>query len=298
MYYRASSITLLAGTESGATEDTYAYDERSLVCNEVAGVGLTVVITVDATSLKHVPEYMVLVGGYTGTASHYITVSVYNHTLASYDEIGFMQSSGADKTYRFSLTEDHHHPTTGAMEFRFVHSVTSYNPSHDFTINHFGVQKGVLDLLTGEAVAGLTQAVGNLASGVLTPGTVNTPYEVSEDEPLVLYADADVDDVTFDVGAQWGPFLQEEDAEVWFTIKENGRTATSLVDVEATVTDDTLGIIDLDLTAEQLAVREGSYYWQLQVRRAIYEGVPPVLVRTTKRVMMEGRVYIKPTFKE
>jgi hypothetical protein len=150
---------------------------------------------------------------------------------------------------------------------------------------------------TDETIAALTEAIGKLIADTLVPGTVANPYQVESDQPVVLYANTDMDDVEFTVGPQWSIYLQEPDAQAWFTVKTTPRDVTSLLDVQGVIDDPVAGVVKMSFTQTQLAVKAGTYFWQMQVRRPIYAGDPPVLQSTKKRMMMEGKVYIKPTFK-
>jgi hypothetical protein len=154
------------------------------------------------------------------------------------------------------------------------------------------------DQPTNDTIQDLTAAIGKLIADTLTPGTVANPYQVKTSVPLTLYADTDMDDIEFTPGPQWSTYLSEQNAQAWFTVKDKPASATPLIDAQATITDPVSGVVKLSLTQTQLNVKEGNnYFWQMQVRRPIYAGDPPVLQSTKKRMMMEGIAYIKPSFK-
>lgn len=178
---------------------------------------------------------------------------------------------------------------TGCFTFDVNGYPIEYNSAH-----YLDAPSG--DGVTEETIQDLTEAIGTLVAGQYTPGTISNPYVVAE-QPLTLFANTDHDAIVFNVGPQWSTFLSEQNAQVWFTTKIDHSVRAALIDAQTEITDPVAGVITLSLMASQLAVKAGTFYWQLQVRRPIYAGDPLVLQSTKKRVMMEGKVYIKPSFK-
>jgi hypothetical protein len=120
-------------------------------------------------------------------------------------------------------------------------------------------------------------------------GVVGVPTAASSGDVLTFFAGTDYDDIKFSLGAQWSSYLSEATAEVWFTVKSTPRQKTAMLEVECAIDDEVGGLVSMDLTSEQLSIDAGSFFWQIQIRNTTL----PI----EKRVVLEGTVYVKPTFK-
>jgi len=120
-------------------------------------------------------------------------------------------------------------------------------------------------------------------------GVVSVPTAAASGDVLTFFAGTDYDDIRFSLGTQWSTYLAEPTAEVWFTVKSTPRQKTAILEVECAIDDAVSGLVSLDLTSDQLGIDAGSFFWQIQIRNTSL----PV----EKRVVLEGTVYVKPTFK-
>lgn len=145
---------------------------------------------------------------------------------------------------------------------------------------------------TPEQIDALIEALGMVASHQYHPGTIVNPVE-TQTKDLTLYCNTDYDNVRFNVGAQWGTYLNEADVEVWFTVRSDKAV---LFTVQGEIEDANTGALLLDLTAAQTNVKPGTYDWQYMLRRPITAGDPPVTT-VKRRMMMDGKVYMKPSFR-
>jgi hypothetical protein len=148
----------------------------------------------------------------------------------------------------------------------------------------------------------LLLAFGALAAGMYPGGSVNNPNIVQWNKDIVLFADTDQDNIEFNVGPQWSTYLNEADSVPWFTVKSDPRQTASIIDASASITDADTGSISLSLSSAQMDVKEGTFFWQLKLVRTITtqpagDPAPTPVISYKKRMLMEGKVYIKPTFK-
>lgn len=189
MRYGASSISTTAGTPSGSVSDTRAQDDLLYVVTEDGGTGITSVFTISASSLNLIPDFLRVYGWYSGSGSHYITVSVYNFNTSAYVDVGRMQGGTSAREYLFALgSANYHDPVTGEIRVRFLHSTTTFNPAHTLNINAFCVEKAVtVTAIWDEVISPSQHNVKNSAAykiwrntesliytGIAVGGTANT----------------------------------------------------------------------------------------------------------------------------
>jgi hypothetical protein len=137
-------------------------------------------------------------------------------------------------------------------------------------------------------VASFQKSLETLLARTHQAGIVSVPYATETGETLVFFTNTDYDDISFSLGPQWRTYLEEPTAEVWFTVKQNPRRS-AIIDVEAEIKDTISGLVELDLTGANLNIEPGTYFWQIQIRQTT--------LALEKRVVQEGTVYVKPTFK-
>jgi hypothetical protein len=132
-----------------------------------------------------------------------------------------------------------------------------------------------------------------ILSPTVSPGIIMVPAATAPGDLLVLHAKTDYDLIEFTLPTYWATHLADADVQFWFTmVMKNTTKTTPALDVQGTVFDVVLRKCRLALTAAQMNITPGDYFWQAQLRAM--EGSPAVL---RKHNALEGRAYVKPTFK-
>jgi len=157
--------------------------------------------------------------------------------------------------------------------------------------------------VTSAEVDALTLAIGSLVTVTYTGGTISIPYNVSPGDGMVFFNRTDYDSIIFNVGTQWMSYLSAPDTVAWYTIKTGAIPNRVILDAQAVISDPTNGVITLNLSNTQTSIKEGTYFWQLRLIQTITtqppgNPAPPPVVTYKKRMLMEGKVYIKAAFKE
>ena len=147
-----------------------------------------------------------------------------------------------------------------------------------------------------EAIRVFTTVAGQLLAQTYNSGVVNVPSVTSAGESLVFFKDNDYDSIKFTLPPQWLPYLQDADTRVWLTVRPNTNVAntkptTPVLDVQGSVYDMEDLVCSVDLTAAQMNIKTGDYFWQLQLRKTIN-------AVAQRRIALEGKLLVKPTFKE
>lgn len=328
MRYVASSANTTAGTPSGSVSNTSAQDDLLYSITEDNAVGITSVFTIASSALSLLPDFLRVYGWYVGSGGHYITVSAYNFNTLSYVDIGRMQG-GSAREYLFSLgSADYHDPATGEMRFRFLHSPTTYNPSHSLNINSLWVDKVALGaaLAPGsitretfapgavDAAALASDAVQEIQAGLATddilttlPGVVRAssgqslghipPVPTVSGTDLVLYRGASYETILFTLSTEWIPYLQSEDPlyEIVFSAKRfyTDDDTKLLWSIPCSVVDAEKGTVSATMTRTQTNHRIKTGLWQISIRLVDENTGEVVFARPAK----EGRLILQALVK-
>jgi hypothetical protein len=153
--YAPTSATRTIGTDEGGTfANLAAHDDSNFATGEVSGTGLSVLVAVSSSTVGQIPAMLHVTGYYAGSASHYISVQIYNYSSSSWIEAGRMLNRSSAFDYTFPLTADND-DGSGAMQVRFVHSTGTYNNSHRLYLDWIAFDKQVTDSETASAIAAI-----------------------------------------------------------------------------------------------------------------------------------------------
>ncbi len=130
----------VGNVEAGAISDTVAQDDTYYQVGESAsGTFLEQLIGISASLTDHLPAYVSIVGFYNGsTTGHGIQVYAYDYVAAAFEPTPklTMLHRTAEYTYAFPVDVHNHHPSTGAMLLKFVHTASaSGNANHYLRLN-------------------------------------------------------------------------------------------------------------------------------------------------------------------
>lgn len=161
--YSATSETITAGDdEGGAYTDTASQDDTYRQVGENATTGLDYILTKASTSTTENPVSLEVVGFYNGAAAHVMSVQLWNYQLSTWETKGTMGSRTAEYSYSFPMSGANQNPSTGEMQVRFIHNVTTYNASHYLRLNKVAFFKTAGDAATLAALAAIAAQVNQM----------------------------------------------------------------------------------------------------------------------------------------
>jgi hypothetical protein len=146
--HEPSSVTLNTGTSaSSVTDATVMYDGNTYDISEVTGVpGFDVEFNFTNIDTTRRFNFIVARWQYDGSATHFITIDIYNYTTTSWDEVRVFSNSN---NYFASMTQympignqPNYVDANGNAKIRFYHQ-TSGNAAHDIHIDYVGLTHGV-----------------------------------------------------------------------------------------------------------------------------------------------------------
>jgi hypothetical protein len=131
----ANTITRTIGSDQGGDVTTLsAYDDSYHITGEVAGQGLTVTVTATSNPAD-IPLSCKIVGYYSGSSGHFVTIQAWNYLLNAWEDKGQMLLRTTPFEYVIPLSVNNH-DSNGDMQIRFIHSVSTYINTHRLRLDY------------------------------------------------------------------------------------------------------------------------------------------------------------------
>jgi hypothetical protein len=158
------------------------------------------------------------------------------------------------------------------------------------------ILEGAFSQSSDAVYTALMDVLNQMLAGTYQAGVIRVPGAPEPGAQLIFFEDTDVDEMQFTLSPYWIPYLEDPDTTVWFTMKVTARDPVAL-DAQCVIYDAAAGVVRLSMTASQMNIKPTSYFWQLQVRKSVTTGVPPVTT-VQRRMAQEGTALVKPTYKQ
>lgn len=142
--YAPTGATRVYGDDDGGNfEDLAALDDVRMSTGELTTApGIEVVVEVNSSDTDEVPSLCRITGVYIGGSGHTISIQAYNHITDGWNTRGTMLTRLTPFDYVIPLGAEYHHPSTGAMQLRFLHSTSaSYIGTHVLHLDWISFEK-------------------------------------------------------------------------------------------------------------------------------------------------------------
>jgi hypothetical protein len=139
-YAPVSPLTVTTGTlSSGTYADLATLDAASVVITEVSG-GTGISATVNFSAVTAIPTQLLLYGNYQGSASHQVSVQIWNYIASAWETLGLMATQASKGFYAYPLFNGSAYVNgSNAAQVRFLHSTTSV-AGHTLTLDYVSLK--------------------------------------------------------------------------------------------------------------------------------------------------------------